>query len=449
MRTFLCICIATLLAASIVVWKLQPPASPDGRIVLTWVSDDNPTRKAQAALFEKLHPNIKVNIDPANSGVEKVIVQSLAGVGPDVFDVFNSFQFAAYVNSGVAMDITDELRQSGIDLKTQVFPAALDVTVMDGRAYGIPTNIAADGIWYHADLLREAGLEIPKDGWTWDQCIPIAQKLTQKGPDGRITRYGLLFEWWNWRHFFSGYRAKVYNENGTRCVVDSPSGIAAVQMMYDLVYKYHVSPTPVEETSMVTTGGFGSGYISIFAAKRGAMAIGGRWWSSQLRETKGLELRVAEAPYGTVHVSHAYARSMLVNKHSKHLAEALELQRYLASEPYLELVNDQADGLAVFRQADETPRFLFNPKYPNERDNGMWLKIMKIGVGDDVSPFVDASTAGRLISDQLDLVRAGQKTAAEAMKSAAANVNQAIQKSINEDPTLAARYRSALRSTPP
>src|SRR5471030_3071243 len=115
LRTFLFVSIVTLFVASILVWKLQPPSTAEGRIVLTWVSDDNPARKAQAELFEKLHPNIKVNIDPANSGVEKVIVQCLAGVGPDVFYAADAFQLAAYAKSGVAMDVTDELRKSGID----------------------------------------------------------------------------------------------------------------------------------------------------------------------------------------------------------------------------------------------------------------------------------------------------------------------------------------------
>jgi len=442
-RTFLLICIATLTLASIVVWKFQPPQALEGKVALTWVSDDNPTRKAQAELFEKLHPDIQVNIDPVNGGVEKVIVQSLAGVGPDVFDAFDAFQMAAYVKSGVAMDVTNELHKSGIDLKSQVFPGVLGTCVYDGRTYGVPTNVAADGIWYHADILRQEGVDLPKGPCTWDKFIPIVQKLTHRGPDGRIERYGLLFEWWNWRHFFCGFGARVFNATGTKCVIDSPNAIAAVQLMYDLVYKYHVSPTPVEETSMATQGGFGSGYISIFSAKRGAMAVGGRWWLSQLREAKGLELGVLESPYGTVQASHSYGRGMLVNKNSRHLTAALELQRFLASDAYLNLVNDQADGSAAFKEADEKPRFFFNPQYPKEKDNRAWLKITEIGVGDDVSPFVDANTVGRLIKDQLDLVQAGQKSPTEAMRSAAKNVNEAIAKAIAEDPSIAERYRAA------
>ena len=448
MRTFLFASVATLILASVLVWMAQPSPTTDGRIVLTWVSDYNPARKAQAELFEKIHPNIKVNIDPDNSGVEKVIVQSLAGAGPDVFDAEDTFELPAYVKSGVALDVTDELRAHGINLDTQVFPGVLGTSVYEHRWYGIPTNVAADGLWFHKDLLRADHTELPKGTWSWDQLIPIAEKLTKRGTDGRVERYGLLFEWWNWRHFFAGFGARVFNENGTRCSADSPYAIAAIQMMFDLVYKYHVSPTPVEETSMATTGGFGSGYISLFTAKRGAMAIGGRWWLSQMRDSKDLQLGVAESPVGGFHAYHCYGRGMLVNKHSKHLKEALELQRFLASDPYLDLINEQADGEAAFRRADEKPSFLFNPRYPTEKDNAVWLKITDMGVGDDSSPYVDTSLVTTLIKNQLDLVQTGQKSPSAAMKAAAANVNAAIAKAITEDPTLRARYEKAIRELP-
>src|SRR5471030_2140453 len=84
----------------------------------------------------------------------------------------------------------------------------------DGRTYGVPTNAGGGGLWYLADILRESGVSVPKGGWTWNEFIPIAQKLTRRGSDGRIERYGYLFEWWNWRHFFSGFGAKVFNPNG-------------------------------------------------------------------------------------------------------------------------------------------------------------------------------------------------------------------------------------------
>ncbi len=419
----------------------QPSPSTGGRVPLTWVSDENPLRKEQTALFQRNNPGITVNLDPGSSALEKIIVQSLAGVGPDVFDAFDGFQLAAYVKSGVAMDVTDELKSHGLDLKRDVFPGLSVNCFFEGRTYGVPTNIAADGTWYHAEILRKEGIQLPQGEWRWSEMIPIAEKLTKRDPTGKVLQYGLLFDWWNWMDFFAGYNARLFTPDGRTCIVNQPEAVAAVQMMRDLVYKYKVAPTPGEESSMSTAGGFGSGTITFFGARRGAMAIGGRWWLSQLRSYKGLDLGVTESPTGTIRQYRAYGRATLVNKNSPHLKEALEFQRFMASLDYLKLVNNQADGIAAFPAADQGDAFLHNPKHPEETFNAVWKKIADHSAPDEVSPFIDAGSVAREMKVQMDLVQAGQKSAQEAMAAAARNINAAIAKGLKEDPALAKRFR--------
>ncbi|HWD39261.1 MAG TPA: sugar ABC transporter substrate-binding protein [Fimbriimonas sp.] len=439
----LLICFAVLVAASLAVWRLQPPADPQGRLVLTWVSDLNPLRTEQAKLFEKLHPNVRVNVDPDNGGVEKVIVQSLAGVGPDVYDAFDTFQTVAYVQSGVALDVSSKLPQEGIDLKKEVYPGTFNTCFYEGKAYGVPTNVAVDGVWYHKDLLKAAGVEPPKTPWTWDKLIPIAQKLTLKNPDGTVRQYGFLYDNWNWADFFATFGALVFSPDGSRCVLDSKPAIDAVQVMHDLVYKYHVSPSPVEQSSMATQGGFGSGTITFFGAKRGAMALGGRWWLSTLRSYKGLDMGVLESPYGTQRKYHMYGRAVLVNPSSPHLREALEFQKFMADPQYLALINHQADGIAAFERANYLPSFEFDPDHPDEKDNVVWRDIAARGIGWSVSPYLNANTASKLVQDQIDLVLADQKTAAQAMRDASKNIEEAMKVSLRDDPALKKRYEQA------
>jgi ABC-type glycerol-3-phosphate transport system substrate-binding protein len=175
------------------------------------------------------------------------------------------------------------------------------------------------------------------------------------------------------------------------------------------------------------------------------MALGGRWWLSELRGFKGLNLGVVESPYGTTREYHTQGRSLLVNRNSKHLQEALEFERFMASDAYLDLVNAQADGLGAFKRADNKPSFLFNREYPSERFNRVWRDIAGLGVKDDTSPFVDANSAEKLIQDQLDLVQGNQKSPEQAMRDAASNIEAAMKKAIAEDPSLAERYRAATR----
>src|SRR5438874_10310875 len=112
-KAFFVATLAALALLSLAAWKIAPRADTSGRISLIWCSDDNPLRRAQIDPFNQLHPQYNLQLDPANAGMEKVLVQALGGVGPDLFDCYSAFELAAYVRSGVAWDITDGLQRLG------------------------------------------------------------------------------------------------------------------------------------------------------------------------------------------------------------------------------------------------------------------------------------------------------------------------------------------------
>src|SRR3954452_896890 len=69
-----------LAALSGVAWKIAPDRGSGDKTPLIWCSDDNPFRRAQMTPFNHLYPQYEVRLDPANTYIEKIIVQSLAGV---------------------------------------------------------------------------------------------------------------------------------------------------------------------------------------------------------------------------------------------------------------------------------------------------------------------------------------------------------------------------------
>jgi len=217
-----------------------------------------------------------------------------------------------------------------------------------------------------------------------------------------------------------------------------------VQFMHDLVYKYKVSSSPVEEAAQSTAGGFGSGSISVFGSKHAAMALGGRWWLAQLRGYKGIAIGVMESPFENARQFHAYGRATLINKEGPHRKEALEYLLYMGGPEYNNLVNDQADGICAFRKYAETPQFLFNPAYPKETDNAVWQAITALAAPDETSPYVNGQVVGRVVTEQLDLVKSDQKTAAEAMRDAAKQINDAMMKGLAGDPALFERFKRAV-----
>lgn len=449
MRTFFAVTLAALFLFSVAAWRLQPRLVEPGKTPLVWTSDDNPTRREQISLFNRLNPDISLRLDPNNAGMEKVIVQSLAGVGPDVFDCYDGFQLSAYVRAGIAVDVSRDLARAGIDVRRDLWSAATPNFMLDGRAYGFPTNVAVNGIWFNKDLFDRAGIPYPRGPWKWDTLVRVAQRLTQRDARGRIRQFGLVCDWYNWPHFVLQWGGRVYSPNGTRCVVDGPRTIAAIQFMHDLIYRYRVMPSPVEEAAMATQGGWGSGTITQFGAGRAAMALGGRWWLCTLRDYKRLRLGAVESPHLGRRVFRGYGRATLVNRTSPRRAAAIRFLLYEAGRPYNELVNAQADGIAPVIRFAYTPAYLHNPAHPEEDYNAVWRDMMREGVPDQVSPFVNGQAASRILNKQLDLVKNDQKSAAAAMRTAARLVNEEIQKTLDEDPSLRRRYDELTRGTAP
>ncbi|MFD3257105.1 ABC transporter substrate-binding protein [Paenibacillus lentus] len=67
-------------------------------------------------------------------------------------------------------------------------------TKVDGKYYGMQYTKSINYVMLNKDALDEAGLEIPKFGWTWDDYREYAKKLT-KG-EGVDKRYGSYFHTW-------------------------------------------------------------------------------------------------------------------------------------------------------------------------------------------------------------------------------------------------------------
>lgn len=409
MRTTFLGIVAVLVALTLVRAGLVGAVQASG---LVWVSDDNPTRRGQMEGYVEATGK-PIRIDPTNGGVEKVIVQSLGGVGPDVFDCYDASQLSAYVRSGIALDMTDELKKRGIDVVADVFPGCLGQAVYQGRVYGVPTNLAVDGIWIHKDLVPAHLVQEPPK--TWDDIATLAQKLTKRDARGRVTQYGLLFEWWNWKHFISTCGGRIFNESGDRCIVDEPNAIRGIQVMHDLIYKHKVAPSPAEEASMTTQGGWGAGAITYFGAKRGAMAIGGRWWLANLDKFPGLDLDVLISPTENGGAPRAYGRATLINKDSPNREKAIEFLEYLASERYNGIVDRDADATPAFR------------RFAN-RDgmNAKWTQMADVALADRSSPYIPGNVVDRIINKQIDLVKANVKSPEAALKSAAAEINRII-----------------------
>lgn len=135
--------------------------------------------KKQIAEFEKLHPNIKVQYEILTwaEGDQKINVALNAGDPPDVlFTTLNP----NYILTGLAVPVDPFLTPED---RADFEEAALKNGRYQGQHWLWPMWISIQTWGGNRKLLEEAGVDwrkIQQQGWTWDEFLAIAKKLTKE-----------------------------------------------------------------------------------------------------------------------------------------------------------------------------------------------------------------------------------------------------------------------------
>jgi len=450
---------------SLLAYAMIPSPRDQDKVPLVWVSDHNPQREPQIERFNRLHPQCSLRLDPNNAGVTKIIVQSCANVGPDIIDVYGVQQLQTYVEAGILLDVTEIAREMGFD-PSMTYPKAGEGLQIEGRQYSYPCNVNVDIIFYNKNIFDRMEVPYPPRICTWDEMVHVAEQVTLRSEGSKLPEcFGLANV--HWQSLLRQNGGKIFSEDGTRCVVDSAEAVEAIQFYRDLLHRYNVTPTLLQRTAMAGEGGWGQGWLNWFGAQRLAMIQVGKWglitFRMYIREQRRAKERwerenpgaVYPGPeplrLGACHVPHFRdkprcvildSRSAAVNRLSPHAMEAVRFLAYLTTQEYCETINEGADALPG------NPRFgtveaMHNPAFPEEDImNELTIEATQWGVVKQVSPFIDASTALRLIETQIQRIEADPKLdVAAAMRLAARDVNEQIQKNVDREPYLKERYK--------
>lgn len=179
----------------------KEPENSDKEVELTlWVTSreqDDFTASVEKEFLEK-YPNIKLNKvvkegDPGNEFYQGVA----AGNAPDLIDV--SFTMMdKYMKAGILEPLDDYI--SKWDEGKGLSKKYLDMLSLDGKIYGIPSQVNPMFFGYNKKLFADSSItSVPN---TWDEALADAKKLTI--PEKQQAGYGILSaEWTEW--FFQYY----------------------------------------------------------------------------------------------------------------------------------------------------------------------------------------------------------------------------------------------------
>lgn len=118
--------------------------------------------------FEQKNPTITVAREFGTEGqfVEKVTAQAAGSSAPDVFQA-SSFYLDDFIGRKMYMELDPLIASGDINLKDYE-KVDVDAGKKDNKQYLIPWGHIMTGIIYNADIFKKAGVELPKNNWTWD-----------------------------------------------------------------------------------------------------------------------------------------------------------------------------------------------------------------------------------------------------------------------------------------
>ena len=482
MRPILLSVFGGLAALSVVAMLLVPPGPPQGVTPLLWASSANPFRLAQIQRFNQLHPALQVRLDSSNNRFDKIIVQNSSGVGPDFFDVLTGSYLQAYVEAGVAWDLTAQVQARGIAADRDTWPGIHNEITYDDRQYGYPANVGTFLILYNRNIFDRFGVPCPEPevSMTWLEFTALLRRVSGPPPGGGRPVWGTNAVDYSgrapapyfWKTLFYSQHGEYFSADGTRPTVDTEVMRTAFQMHKDAIYRDQVMPTTVELGTMTGQGGWGSGSITQFAEGHFATIVSGkfalaslrgfveeqkrllaRWLADperQRREPRPEVLRLGVFPLphfaGRPQSCVALSQTVVINPDSPHREQALAFLEFLASDTYARMV--EVYGMPGNPRQVSYDYPISHPELAEHAITRCVVEMMRSGYQTRKSPFLLDFDVDRVLNEQALRLEADPSLDVRTLLAEAQHeLDDLLQLNLRRDPRLAALYRERLLAT--
>ena len=231
-----------------------PASSGAASGTVSWMYSANP----QTSGFDKIeeafklkYPNVKLEVLYTSSGYDdKLLASYSAGTQPDVLRLNDDFVLGYKVKNLIA-PLDKYVKASGLK-KEDYFGAVYDFPVYDGKHYSWFLGANPRLIFYNVDLFKKEGVPLPptkweKSGWTWDDFVDTARKLSKVDPRTGQGVYGAsVYDDTGNEQTFSinnGSPTGIFSKDGRKFTLADPPGYEAMQWIADLTHKQRVQPT--------------------------------------------------------------------------------------------------------------------------------------------------------------------------------------------------------------
>jgi ABC-type glycerol-3-phosphate transport system substrate-binding protein len=450
MQNLFLILLGALIVFSQVMTHRGDAYAGNTRPVLYWVTDPNPARNVQVSLFRTWlksngHGDITVAIDTSSGGLQKTIVQGVAGVAGDLIH-FPGAQRALLDDIGLITDLKPILDEMGLPAFA-TYEAFRGELAPDGRVCAVPSSIGCTALFVNQALFQKLGVEAPPVRWSFEDFERIgAQFVAKANPPGQKHRvhFTTLTGHETFLRSIGQFR---FNETLTACGLEATALAAMYERVKRWTFDLRLVPSEAERANATVNQGYGGSEYQIFHKGYLGMFQGGRHALIQLRQmTPALPMKVIELPNGGYPNHLAGTYSVFLYRNSKKAQIAKWFFAFLRSEAYNLHVVEDADGLPPDPGMLDRVEFLRPPLHTNEWGvHGGFAAIARETMqGPETSPYVYPN-AKNIKTQSFQAFFAGVIDAHTAALRNIEGLNEEIAKFMARHPEKKAAYELAAR----
>ncbi len=330
--------------------------------------------------YEALHPEVDVEVlHIPDNYYQKLHILIAGGLTPDVMFT-NSISFPIYALHHVFMDLSAPLKKSTEIAEEDYFPQALKAFTWyndkgQPSLQAIPRDVSNLVVYYNRELLQEAGLSAPKVGWTWQEFVETAKKLTVDADhNGHPEQFGVSFSKYPlyWMPFVWSADGWLFSGDFKHFVLNEPKALQGIRFYSNLRNKHHVAPKQIESG--------GVSMSQLFMQKKIAMLIDGRWRVPYLRNNADFIWDVVPLPIGPSGYSRVGIDSSGygVSAQTKHPDEAFELVSFLTNRRSIQRFSESGLIVPARKDVAQSDVFLAPDKLPKNAQ--VFLDVVEFGV---------------------------------------------------------------------
>ena len=264
MKKVIALLLALVMVFGLVACGEKAPAADEGTegVTVTMIAAQYGTQTADwwkgfEEKFETANEGIDLVVDVVSWNDIYTVVNTRVANG-EAPDLLNIDVFADYQADGLLLPASEWVSEATY---AKFFDSFLAESVVDGTVWAVPDLASARALYYNADMLAEAGVEVPT---TWDELTAVCEALKEKFPE--VYPWGVDMTTDEGQACFAYY---AWNNGGGftdaegNWTLDSAANVEAVEYIVGLINAGLTNADPTTETRYDLQEMFANGQVAM------------------------------------------------------------------------------------------------------------------------------------------------------------------------------------------